>query len=442
MASFAFAEKITNLSGRRYILTETDDVYTYNSSAYLYHIANLSTILAPYENIMRTRYSNIQSQEESILINKIETLKTQLIPSEHRIKRALNFLGSILKFITGTPDHDDLIEIKSGLNQLIENNNLQRQINSQFEKILETLDPKSITETLIIREVYKELESITNTINFAKTGLFYSGTLNLKDIKEIIKTESYDIPIINILEYSNIHVCIFNSAIVTIYKYPIITNKCKMYNLIPLAFKHGKYELKNKIAKCNNNFTNLSNCKNYIGTNICKIELKDKCTIPLLLNQKAQCNVIQENNNPLQILDHGNIIVDNVHIWNGQKINGPHLIQYDHSTTIDNKTYINHEQEIKDIIHAHENEKIEILNILSSESNYKFSNIQKMYKFLIPIEEHPFKFILYLILISIILVLIVYSCVKIYIYRQVQTNNQRKRNFEEIFETELRRLQS
>lgn len=227
MASFAFAEKITNLSGRRYILTETDDVYTYNSSAYLYHIANLSTILAPYENIMRTRYSNIQSQEESILINKIETLKTQLIPSEHRIKRALNFLGSILKFITGTPDHDDLIEIKSGLNQLIENNNLQRQINSQFEKILETLDPKSITETLIIREVYKELESITNTINFAKTGLFYSGTLNLKDIKEIIKTESYDIPIINILEYSNIHVCIFNSAIVTIYKYPIITNKSK-----------------------------------------------------------------------------------------------------------------------------------------------------------------------------------------------------------------------
>lgn len=79
------------------------------------------------------------------------------------------------------PIDDDLIEIKTGRNQLIENNNQQRKINIQLGKILETLDPKSVTEELIIAEVYKELEIITNTINFAKTGSFYSGTLNFKD---------------------------------------------------------------------------------------------------------------------------------------------------------------------------------------------------------------------------------------------------------------------
>ena len=147
---------------------------------------------------------------------------------------------------------------------MIENNNQQQKINSQFEKILEkTLDPKSITEELIITEVYKELETITNTINFAKTGNFYSGTLNLKDIQELVSIEDFNIPIINILEYSDIHVCMYKDAIITIYKYPVINNHCKLYNLIPLAYKHGKVRLDSQVAKCEANFKRTSKCKNY-----------------------------------------------------------------------------------------------------------------------------------------------------------------------------------
>lgn len=44
------------------------------------------------------------------------------------------------------------------------------------------------------------------------------------------------------------------------YKYAITRIICQMYNLIPLAFKHGKYELKQNYAKCNNEFINLLNC--------------------------------------------------------------------------------------------------------------------------------------------------------------------------------------
>lgn len=160
-----------------------------------------------------------------------------------------------------------------------------------------------------------------------------------------------------------------------------------------------------------NEFINLSNCKNYVGTSICKPELNDECTIPLYLKQKAQCNILQENNFLLLILNHGTFMVGNKHTWNLQKLNGAHLIQYNYSTTIDNKTYVNHEQKIKNVIHAHQNEQVKVLEILTSDSNYKFINIQEIYKFLVPIKEHSWEFTLYFILMSMVLILIIYSCI-------------------------------
>lgn len=192
IVTYGFCDKITDLTGKKYVLTEVDTVYTYESSSFLYHVSNLSIILEPYERIVRTKYEPSQNEEENILIDKIETLKSQLIPSEYRAKRALNFLGSALKFVTGTPDHDDLVEIKTGLNQLIENNNQQRKINSRFEKILATLNPESIFNQSVLTEIYNELITITNTINFAKTGNFFSGTLNFEDVQQVIKGEIYN----------------------------------------------------------------------------------------------------------------------------------------------------------------------------------------------------------------------------------------------------------
>lgn len=102
------------------------------------------------------------NQEERMVINKIEALKSKLILS-HRITGSLNN-GSILKYVTSIPDHNNLIEIKAGINQFIEKSNLQRKINSQFEWIFETLNPKSITENMVLNEFHKELVIITNTI--------------------------------------------------------------------------------------------------------------------------------------------------------------------------------------------------------------------------------------------------------------------------------------
>lgn len=47
--------------------------------------------------------------------------------------RAIDFLGSALKFVAGTPDHDDYELLLTKQNMLIENGNRQTSINSAIQ---------------------------------------------------------------------------------------------------------------------------------------------------------------------------------------------------------------------------------------------------------------------------------------------------------------------
>lgn len=63
-------------------------------------------------------------------------LKTLQIPARH--SRSINFLGSALKYVAGTPDRDDYDILLTKQKFLIENNNKQNTINSALQnKIIE-----------------------------------------------------------------------------------------------------------------------------------------------------------------------------------------------------------------------------------------------------------------------------------------------------------------
>jgi len=64
-------------------------------------------------------------------------LLSQIIPS--RAKGVINELGTLWKWIAGTPDHDDLITVKNNIDDLIQNNNNQFVINSKLFKEIKTL---------------------------------------------------------------------------------------------------------------------------------------------------------------------------------------------------------------------------------------------------------------------------------------------------------------
>lgn len=440
MTSVALAFKITKLDNKKYILIQDQDVYTFSEYEYLYHMTNLTKILQPYENIVKNAYNLENKPESQILINRIEILKTQL--TSDRNKRSLNFLGSALKFITGTPDHEDEIEIKTRLNQLVENNNQQKIINSRFEEIMNKLKIEEVNEEFMLNEVYTELLTLTITINFAKNNNFYSGTLDLKEIKEIISNEKIQLPIINILEYSDIHVCKFKQTIITVYKYPIVEKKCKLYKVYPLSQRNGKLILDSKIAFCNNEFKRIKNCKNVVDTNICKINNPDNCTLSILNDKPAQCNTKLENNANLEDLGNGNVFIDNKHEILDQTYNGPHLVQFEQNITIDSVRYINEKQTLLEIIHKRHNEELTILDVLYSDAPHKFSNIQEISTMFIPLEEHPFMTMLYTFIAIGILITIVYSLVQICkCYRAIQ-EKKRQELFLTCYNAELQRLQT
>jgi len=52
----------------------------------------------------------------------------------NRSKRGINELGTIWKWKTGTPDHDNFITVQNKIDDLVQNNNDQFVINSKIFK--------------------------------------------------------------------------------------------------------------------------------------------------------------------------------------------------------------------------------------------------------------------------------------------------------------------
>lgn len=62
------------------------------------------------------------------------------------------------------------------------------------------------------------------------------------------------------MEYSDIHTCRINNTCIIIHKYPIIKQKCETYVITPIAYRHGKLQLDNKVSKCKNEIKRINKC--------------------------------------------------------------------------------------------------------------------------------------------------------------------------------------
>lgn len=125
-----------------YILIENDDALIYKEYNDILHITNLTH----YENVLTEEKLYFNQQKAKHYFNQAEyldtekevelaeTLLNQLI--NKRFKRRINELGTIWKWITGTPDHDDMVQITNKINDLIENNNKQYTTNSELFKTI------------------------------------------------------------------------------------------------------------------------------------------------------------------------------------------------------------------------------------------------------------------------------------------------------------------
>lgn len=121
--------------------------------------------------------------EISYNLRTLDIILSQLLPT--RSKRGINELGTVLKWLAGTPDHDDVVTIENKINELIDNNNKHQIINSKLfdeVKILST-NLKSVftSQELPLRKhrlhlITYDLQNLIDTITLAKMDKKYINT--------------------------------------------------------------------------------------------------------------------------------------------------------------------------------------------------------------------------------------------------------------------------
>lgn len=196
-------------------------------------------------------YQEILRQQHSEISHILTTLQ---IPSRHA--RAIDFLGSALKFVAGTPDHDDYKMLLTKQNFLIENNNKQNKINSALQKkineitnqinqlrhhinVSPVLDKTPIFQFIANRNnlAINYLNNIALSIVLAKNNLINPLILDEIDINELMEHENLQISISNLLLSTKIKVLQNDNIIHYILKIPNISKFCTFLTLFPVSHR-------------------------------------------------------------------------------------------------------------------------------------------------------------------------------------------------------------
>ncbi len=424
--------EIIDYTNNEYLLLKDEkDVMTYNSFEDLFHITNLSfyrEIIRVEDNITNSSKNSDLEWDISQNLNIIKILMSQLLPS--RNKRGINELGTAWKWLSGTPDHDDLTRIENKINELTENNNKQFTINSRIFQEVQLMT--KILNTIVVKKESKvrqhrlqlitlDIQNLIDTITLAKANILNTKILNEQDIKEIFRHENKPVVLTDLLDISTFKI-IKNQDLLIIYiRYPIINNICSLYTSRAIAQINGKLIIDDKTAHCNGIFYKITNFKEEIFNNYCKLSNESSCFTNLLNGKKANCSKIREKNKQLENLDDGAILITGENTVNEIKLKGAFLILFNESIIINNINYINEKQKMLDYISQYKYNNYIITDyIFSNDSELSLDNINIINPF---VKLGKTKISLELILLIFILtLLIIYKSRKIIpkIIKQIQ----------------------
>lgn len=436
--------EIVNYSNEPYVLVQLEDAFIYEETNTLFHVINVTEIEEKVQFYDRSLSNGMESEHPKIkyLRRRCRELLDQL--TVHREKRSIDWLGKGIKFITGVPDHDDLITIETKLNELIENNARQTSINDKIQKILEQVTNNGMnTLTELFQWVIWELEEIVRTINLAKANILNSAVLNLKEIHQIIKVEGdIRIPLMEVLENSEFKIAFIEGTYILLIKYPKIMEQCEHFSVRAIEITDGKLLLEPLVDKCNGTFVTVENCKKYVSSTICK-KGRHTCTEDLINGKPAKCTKIREHTKQLEEIDQGKILIHGRHTVENTAKSGTYLILFKDSTEIDGKNYTNYEQLMMKFLHNNKPHQFEILDILESQNEeLRIPSLNMIEKIPIEIQEHPIRTMLKLFLFGItisIIILFAFRGLKLYLeFKRKKSNDKANKYIQTLFESKIR----
>lgn len=354
-----------------------------NGNFKLIHVLNLTDYERTANDLTLEIQHNLAKNSTNLpfLLYDITQIRNQLKRMRPRNKRSIDALGTIWKWIAGTPDHEDHEIVVNNMNGLLMNNERQRIINrdsidrinvltNTTNKILKTIQSieqvhRTVEDTIInkVKIIRDELMNIEYALQWAKVGVINSFILSEKEILEA-KTflDSEKFPYDNLEEalgFATIRIATDDSTILYIINLPAIDkDTCGKILIKPVKKYQTILKINSEeIIKCKNRFYELKkNCNQVNELSICnKNNLLDisetNCIPPLLNSKKHDCVVINNQHVPsVQELYQGMIFLNQFEGFleiSGNKsyqLSGTYLIKFHNDTIIiENKTFVSRE---------------------------------------------------------------------------------------------------
>lgn len=350
----------------------------YQSYYYIHHFS-IEALKTHIVNL-RDKFDQIEKNQFSeIIIEKFDEINKSLesIVPLKRQKR-WDTVGTVWKFIAGSPDADDLKLINSSMNNLIYNNNKQVKINKEMtlqlketvfktKEAIELFKSKSselysINILFNLKNLNKKIENIIDTIMLAKLGILNEKILTKNELemfKKDLERENVTVHSLSeVIAYAKSSIATNHREIVLFIKMPKLDPRVfRKIHVYPIFYRQRQVHATKKF------FLIHPTAKFTVTTleptiyNIEDTEAADSTCIPNLIDGKAAtCNY---TTNPIQqeivSLDMHHVLINTANNFTLSSdcgtteriLSGSYLIQYENCTIrINNASYTDRTQNI------------------------------------------------------------------------------------------------
>lgn len=314
-------------------------------------------------------------------LHKLHSIIAKIRPVS-RIKR-WESLGKVWKYVSGSPDAEDLKVINFTMNSLIDQNDKQIRINDAIEHRLNNITQKlnsllkfetnlttdmidgfnSVNLVFTLDELIYQLEVIEEAITLARKNIPSSRIINTVELnvaKEFLSSSGLGQDIIgNVLDIASVYVIYSKEKIIYTLKIPRIKDTAYKLNFIePIVSNNLRIQLNAKFylegPKPFLSKTPCSKSKNLFICSSSQIEPVTECIQQLITDQPANCTMERTyGKNIINRIDDANIVLNDADLslssncsTQERKLQGSFLIQFHHCTLrLNGEEYTNNNYE-------------------------------------------------------------------------------------------------
>ncbi|XP_021702588.1 uncharacterized protein LOC5578241 isoform X2 [Aedes aegypti] len=315
-------------------------------------------------------------------INKIHLTFNRIVP-QNRFKR-WESLGRAWKYVSGSPDADDLKVINSTINSLVTENNNQIHINNVFEKRMRNLtrtfnlliDNEQKLENVTFKsfdslnfvfeldELLYYLEVVEESITLARSSIPNSRIIHereLEAIQRILNGNGFGLDSVDsILNIASAYVMFNKDTFIYILKIPRIKNVPYTLSFVEPVIAEG-YRIhlpKPFYLKGKTSFISQSPCSKLKALFVCSntnLEPLTECMQQLISGETADCPMERiYRDKTIRKVNDGNIVIhgDNITLRSNcsttRFLSGSYLIQHSNCTlNLDDEEYTSTNLEIQ-----------------------------------------------------------------------------------------------